>query len=125
MSGEIIPDRIDYGDTELNPEHLAPIPMAVFREWLKLAVDSGISEANAVCLCTVDGQGHPDGRIVLLKGVEDDGLLFYTNYESRKGRQLRERPFASMVSWWEPLKRTGQSFGPGREAQRPGIGQLL
>jgi pyridoxamine 5'-phosphate oxidase len=105
MSDEIIPERIDYGDRELNLEHLESTPMQVFREWLKEAVEAGIEEANAACLCTVDPQGCPDGRTLLIKGVEDDGLLFYTNYESRKGEQLERSPKATLVVWWPSLRR--------------------
>ena len=105
MSHEIIPERIDYGDEELNREDLPTEPMAGFREWMRHAVQQGVEEANAVCLCTVDEEGHPDGRIVLLKQIEDEGLLFYTNYGSRKGRQLACRPLATLVSWWQPLRR--------------------
>lgn len=105
MSDEIIPQRVDYGDRELNLEHLDSLPMKVFREWLKEAVDAGIEEANAACLCTVDSSGCPDGRTLLIKGVEDDGLLFYTNYRSRKGEQLEGCPKATLVVWWPSLRR--------------------
>lgn len=105
MSDEIIPQRIDYGDRELNLGQLEPTPMTVFREWLKEAVEAGIEEANAACLCTVDAQGCPDGRTLLIKGVEDDGLLFYTNYKSRKGEQLAHCPKATLVIWWPSLRR--------------------
>jgi pyridoxamine 5'-phosphate oxidase len=105
MSDDIIPERIEYGDKELNREDLESDPMMVFREWMQAAVDAEVGEANAVCLCTADEAGHPDGRIVLLKGIEDEGLLFYTNYGSRKGRQLDQSPHATLVSWWEPLRR--------------------
>jgi len=105
MSDEIIPQRIDYGDRELNLGQLESTPMPVFREWLKEAVEAGIEEANAACLCTVDAQGCPDGRTLLIKGVEDDGLLFYTNYRSRKGEQLSHCPRATLVIWWPSLRR--------------------
>ncbi|MCA9776254.1 MAG: pyridoxamine 5'-phosphate oxidase [Candidatus Eremiobacteraeota bacterium] len=105
MSDEIIPERIDYGDRELNREALDDRPMMVFRDWMEEAVGAGIEEANAACLCTVDGSGHPDGRTILIKGVEEDGLLFYTNYQSRKGRQLQECPRATLVLWWQSLRR--------------------
>ena len=79
--------------------------MVLFRQWLEEAIAAEVPEANAVCLCTADSGGVPDGRVVLLKGVDDRGLRFFTNYESGKGRQLEALGLAAMVFWWEPLKR--------------------
>ncbi len=105
MNSDLIPDRIEYGDRELSLSDLREDPMEVLRAWLAEAVEVGIPEANAVCLATADAEGYPDSRIVLVKDVEPEGLVFFTNYESCKGRQLAVKPFASMVFWWQALRR--------------------
>ena len=105
MNQDIIPERSDYGDRSLHREDLSENPMTSFKAWFEEAVAASIPEANAVCLCTIDEEGFPDGRMVLLKGLDDRSLLFYTNYQSRKGRQLEALERAAMVFWWEPLKR--------------------
>ena len=79
--------------------------LAQFRLWFEEAVDAGLSMPNAMTLATVGEDGAPDARIVLLKGVEDGGFVFYTNYESRKGRQLAARPQGALVFLWHALER--------------------
>ena len=105
MNQDLIPGRSEYGDRALHREDLAENPLTSFKAWFEEAVDAQIPEANAVCLCTMDEEGYPDGRMVLLKGLDEHSLFFYTNYESRKGRQLGALQRAAMVFWWEPLKR--------------------
>lgn len=105
MSEIELPARVEYGDRPLDREHLQPDPRSQFAEWLNDAVDKGIPEANACCLATVAADGSPDARIVLLKGDEEDGYQFYTNYESAKAEQLKAQPRAAMVFWWQPLRR--------------------
>lgn len=76
-----------------------------FERWFKDAVDAGLPLPNAMTLATVRENGSPDARIVLLKGVEGGGFVFYTNYESRKGRQLNARPEGTLVFLWHALER--------------------
>jgi pyridoxamine 5'-phosphate oxidase len=76
-----------------------------FERWFKDALDAQLPLANAMTLATVSPAGAPDARIVLLKGVEGGGFVFYTNYESRKGRQLAARPEACLVLFWSELER--------------------
>ena len=76
-----------------------------FDRWFKDAVDAGLPLPNAMTLATVRENGSPDARIVLLKGVEGGGFVFYTNYESRKGRQLNARPEGTLVFLWHALER--------------------
>ena len=76
-----------------------------FDRWFKDAVDAGLPLPNAMTLATVRENGAPDARIVLLKGVEGGGFVFYTNYESRKGRQLNARPEGTLVFLWHALER--------------------
>jgi pyridoxamine 5'-phosphate oxidase len=80
-------------------------PFVQFERWLKDALDAGLPLANAMTLATVTPAGAPDARIVLLKGVEGGAFVFYTNYDSRKGRQLAARPDACLVFLWAQLER--------------------
>ncbi len=76
-----------------------------FERWFKEALAAGLPLANAMTLATVSPAGAPDARVLLLKGVDGGGFVFYTNYESRKGRQLASRPQACLVFLWAPLER--------------------
>jgi pyridoxamine 5'-phosphate oxidase len=97
--------RDDYAGEPLELEHCDPDPLVEVRRWLQLAVDRGIPTPNAMTLATVDDRGRPAARIVLLKELDDRGFVFYTNYDSRKARDLAAQPFASLVMFWEPLHR--------------------
>ena len=80
-------------------------PFAQFERWFKDALAANLPLANAMTLATVTSEGAPDARAVLLKGVDNGGFVFYTNYESRKGRQLAARPQACLMFLWTPLER--------------------
>ncbi|XP_058416774.1 pyridoxine-5'-phosphate oxidase isoform X2 [Diceros bicornis minor] len=81
-------------------------PMKQFAAWFEEAVQCpDIGEANAMCLATCTRDGKPSARMVLLKGFGKDGFRFFTNFESRKGKELDSNPFASIVFYWEPLNR--------------------
>ena len=82
-----------------------PDALLQFERWFKDALAADLPLANAMTLATVSPEGAPDARVVLLKGVEGGGFVFYTNYESRKGRQLASRPEACLVFLWAPLER--------------------
>ncbi len=82
-----------------------PDPLAQFERWFKDARAAELPLANAMTLATVSAAGAPDARVVLLKGVEGGGFVFYTNYDSRKGRQLAANPGACLVFLWTPLER--------------------
>jgi pyridoxamine 5'-phosphate oxidase len=87
-------------------EHDAGIdPLHLFTVWLEEAVQAGLPLPNAMTLATVSPEGAPDARIVLLKGLESGGFAFYTNYASRKARQLAARPAACLVFQWSQLER--------------------
>ena len=87
-------------------EDAAPAdPYPLFERWLDDAVMSGLALPNAMTLATVSASGKPAARMVLLKGVEHGGFVFYTNYESRKGRELDAHPYAALVFHWAPLER--------------------
>jgi pyridoxamine 5'-phosphate oxidase len=95
----------EYDGVPLDPEACDPDPIVEVRRWLQAAVGAGLSTPNAMTLATVDEHGRPAARIVLLKDIDDRGLVFYTNYDSRKGRDLAAHPFAALVLFWEPLHR--------------------
>jgi len=82
-----------------------PDPFEQFRLWLGEAHAAGILQANAMTLSTVDEHGYPDARIVLLKGFDERGLVFYTHRTSRKGRQLAAQPHAALTFFWDVLER--------------------
>lgn len=95
----------EYEGAPLDPADCDPDPIVEFRRWFQAAVDVKLSSANAMTLATVDERGRPAARIVLLKEVDDRGFVFFTNYESRKGKDLAAHPFAALVLFWEPLHR--------------------
>lgn len=96
----------------LSLESLADDPVDQFAAWYAEArAESELELPNACCLATVDDDGYPDGRMVLLKDFDDDGFVFYTNLESRKGRSLRARPRASMTFYWEAVRRQIRILG--------------
>ncbi len=79
-------------------------PIAIFAELLERAMQSDILEPTAMALATVDGEGRPSVRMVLLKGFDERGFTFFTNLESRKARELAVRPFAALCFHWQPLE---------------------
>lgn len=86
-------------------EDAHPDPFEQFRMWLGDAQAAGITQPNAMTLSTIDEHGHPDARIVLLKGVDDRGLVFYTHRTSHKGLELAAHPHASLTFFWDMLER--------------------
>lgn len=86
-------------------DHAVRNPFQLFAEWFREASQCGLKEPNAMTLATVGADGRPSARIVLLKEHDEDGFVFYTNYESRKGRELAQNPNAALVFWWPPLER--------------------
>jgi pyridoxamine 5'-phosphate oxidase len=87
-------------------------PLALVREWFEEAAESGIIEAERMALATATPDGRPSVRIVLLKGIDDDGIEFFTNYGSRKGRELDANPRAAATLYWQPLYRAARLEGP-------------
>jgi len=81
----------------------APDPIARFREWAAEAARAKLPEPDAAALATVDAEGRPSVRMVLVRGVDDRGFVFYTNLESQKGRELLQRDTAALCFWWGSL----------------------
>lgn len=92
-------------EAELDRAGTGSDPVELFRRWLDDAVRAQVHEPNAMALATATAQGRPSSRIVLLKGFDADGLVFYTGYESRKGAELETNPFAAATMLWHPLQR--------------------
>jgi pyridoxamine 5'-phosphate oxidase len=97
--------RKEYSDRPLCEEAMTDDPFPFFEFWFKEAVDAQLYEPNAMVLSTVGIDGYPTSRAVLLKGANHDGFVFFTNYSSRKGRELAERPAASLLFLWAELHR--------------------
>lgn len=97
--------RTQYRDGTLELDDLDPDPLHQFRTWLADAVAAGLREPNASALATVDADGAPSVRMVLLKGLEADRFVFYTNLESRKAAALAAEPRCGLCLWWDALER--------------------
>ncbi|XP_059071493.1 uncharacterized protein LOC131062988 [Cryptomeria japonica] len=97
--------RENYISPVFLEEQLKDDPIKQFQEWFEDAVVAGLNEPNAMALATTDKSGHPSVRMVLLKGVDEHGFVWYTNYESRKAHEILENPNASILFFWEGLHR--------------------
>jgi pyridoxamine 5'-phosphate oxidase len=97
--------RKDYRLRSLDESDVATNPFDQFSRWWDEAMNSGIDEVNAMTLATATTEGIPSARIVLLKGFDENGFVFFTNYQSRKGKELDENPHASLVFFWKELER--------------------
>lgn len=102
MPGDL---RISYAKGELLESTVLPDPLEQFALWFDEATKSGNLEPNAMALATASAGGQPNCRTVLLRGFDANGFVFYTNYESRKGRELAQNPRASLVFYWPELER--------------------
>lgn len=97
--------RKSYERSELSEDSVDPDPMQQFALWLQQAVEAELPEPNAMTLATVGEQGRPSTRIVLIKGYDERGIVWFTNYNSRKGRELALHPFAALQFHWVELER--------------------
>ncbi|KZF03481.1 MAG: pyridoxamine 5'-phosphate oxidase [Rhodococcus sp. (in: high G+C Gram-positive bacteria)] len=98
--------RVDYKeDVDLDVERLQNGWLPLAQEWLADAIDASIPEPNALVLATVDADGRPSTRTVLCKGLDADGVVFYTNYDSDKGTQLQRTAYASLTFPWIGIER--------------------
>jgi pyridoxamine 5'-phosphate oxidase len=104
--------RTDYKRGALDDEHAAADPIDQFTRWWNEVLKSEVMEPTAMTLATADAQGRPAARTVLLKGYDAAGFVFYSNYESRKGRDLAANPRASLLFFWPELERQVRIDGP-------------
>jgi pyridoxamine 5'-phosphate oxidase len=104
--------RREYAAGGLWEADLDAEPVAMFRRWMQDAVRAGLYEPNAMVVATADGEGAPGARIVLLKGLTDEGFVFFTNYSSRKAEELAANPRAALLFPWQQLERQVRVEGP-------------
>ena len=97
--------RLEYRRGQLQREMMAEEPFAQFAVWFAEAAETDLLEPNAMTLATADENGRPSARLVLLKDFDEQGFVFYTNYESRKGKVLSQNPKAALVFLWHELQR--------------------
>lgn len=97
--------RIDYSRETLDESSVAASPFVQFAAWMTEALEAQLPEPSAMTLATSDKEGHPSARVVLLKGFDDDGFTFFTNYESRKGQELAANPHCALHFFWAELER--------------------
>jgi pyridoxamine 5'-phosphate oxidase len=97
--------RKEYMRESLNEDDVDHDPFQQFGKWWTEALETGVEEANAMTLATATREGMPTARIVLLKGYDRNGFVFFTNYESRKGQELLENPKACLLFFWSTLER--------------------
>lgn len=105
MNRDIADVRHDYHGDMLSCEGAEPTPFPLFAHWLEQALESDAEHANVMTLASVDERGFPHARTVLLKGSDEQGMVFYTNYQSHKGIELTTTGHAALVFWWPQLAR--------------------
>lgn len=103
--------RREYIRQELSETAVDPDPMRQFEAWLADALDAELQDPTAMSLATATPDGTPSNRIVLLKGIDDHGFLFFTDYRSQKGCELDANPRASLTFWWAELERQVRVVG--------------
>ncbi len=105
MTAKTADIRKNYSKKKLTEAKANPDPLKQFAKWWKQAVKSNLDEANAMTLATASSDAVPSARIVLMKGFDENGFTFFTNYNSFKGQQLSENPKACLVFFWKELER--------------------
>lgn len=105
MQKNIADIRREYSLHSLNENDVASSPIEQFTKWWNDAMESQVTEVNAMTLATCDKDGKPSARIVLLKGFDERGFIFFTNYESRKAKNLAENPKAALIFFWKEIER--------------------
>lgn len=105
MSDAFLGSRLIYARAGLDESMLLESPFDMLRQWLDEATDESVKEPTAMVISTATKEGKPSARVVLMRGLDERGLTFYTNYESRKGHELAENPWASATFWWALLER--------------------
>ena len=129
MARDIAELRKEYTRAGLSESDVSPNPVEQFRRWFDEALAADLHEPNAMTVATATPDGAPSVRVVLLKGFDGRGFVFYTNYEGRKGRELEENPRAALLFYWGELERqvriegtasrTGEEESDAYYASRP------
>ena len=110
--------RYEHAAHGLRRRDLDPDPIKQFGNWFTAAIEAGIRDVSAMSLATVGRDGKPSVRVVLLKGFDEEGFVFFTNYESEKGRQLEENAHAALGFYWIELDRQIRISGPTEKTSR-------
>jgi pyridoxamine 5'-phosphate oxidase len=111
--------RRDYARARLDESSVSADPIVEFARWFEEAVKAELHEPNAMTLATATADGTPSARIVLLKGFDERGFVFFTDYRSRKGTELAENPRAALVFHWPELERQVRITGSTTQTDRP------
>lgn len=107
--------RKEYRSIPLTLEEMHKDPIEQLKLWMRHAIDEGVVEPNAMILATASAEGAPSTRTVLAKQIQQEGLLFYTNYESRKGKEIAENPRVSATFYWKEMERQVSLDGIARK----------
>ena len=118
VSADPASSRYDHASRGLHRRDLDPDPVKQFTNWFTAAVEAQIRDVNAMNLATATPDGRPSVRVVLLKSFDQDGFVFFTNYESEKGQQLELNPFAALGFYWIELDRQVRISGPVEKTSR-------
>jgi pyridoxamine 5'-phosphate oxidase len=110
--------RKEYTSAGLVEDDVDPDPIVQFHNWFEKVIEADLHEPNAMTLATASREGGPSARIVLLKGYDERGFVFYTNYEGRKARELEANPLCALLFYWGELER--QVRVEGRASRIPG-----
>lgn len=110
--------RTDYRQASLSESDVDRDPIVQFQRWFDDAVRAQVNEPNAMCLATATPDAYPSARIVLLKGADERGFVFYTDYRSRKGQELADNPHASLCFFWPELERQVRIAGAVQRVSR-------
>ncbi len=105
ISDKVKKIRVEYEDKPLNLEDLNQDPLKQFSTWFQIAIDAEVNEANAMAISTITQEGTPRSRYVLFKDIVDDKLVFYSDYQSSKGREIDNNPNISGLFFWPELHR--------------------
>lgn len=97
--------RRQYSKSTLSVSSVSKDPFKQFEKWFRDVLNSGFLEPNAMTLATASRTGKPSARVVLLKGIHDSGFVFYTNYKSKKGKDIEENPYGCLLFYWDKLER--------------------
>ena len=97
--------RREYGQLSLSEETIHLCPFVQFKQWFSDVLNTEKNDPTSMVLSTVDSQGHPDSRVVLLKGIDDEAFVFYTNYQSKKSLQIQQNPYVALNFYWPSLAR--------------------
>jgi pyridoxamine 5'-phosphate oxidase len=111
--------RKSYERGELDETHAAGDPLRQFQAWLHEAIEAGVPEPNAMTVATVGPGNRPSTRVVLIKDADERGIVWYTNFESRKGRELAGNPFAALQFHWVEMERVVRIEGPVSRVEGP------